>query len=376
MDYNNFDNSFHSAEPENQQDYFQSEQYPAQSQQYRYPPQQVAPAVVPKGKKKAKIRDMDSVIIAILLVVVVIAVFFAVRAAKKGTSVFEVTIPSISVSTDAYTQPASTESAVSDTQPVQSATTEALQTDAPVTDAVTQVPDTSAQQESTQVSSSVAATSQPVSSEPSKEEILKAVSDGINSLKDPSASFKGTKTQKIYIQLTECSVPALVAPANTVLDYFAGEEVFEFDFSNGKATDPETGEEIAGVTAIPPTDKPFALTVEGVADAKYEQSGDKKIYTITVVAESSNLASPRPPHHNAACDTLDFSAFELPMGEITKADFEYPGAVITVTIDSDGKIVEYHENLPTKGVGEGKLGITASGSMEGYIDEKWVIEWK
>ena len=64
------------------------------------------------------------------------------------------------------------------------------------------------------------------------------------------------------------------------------------------------------------------------------------------------------------------------MGEVTKADFEYPGAQISVTLDGEGKVVEYHEHLDMKGTGEGALGLTASGSMEGYIDEKWSIEWK
>lgn len=210
-----------------------------------------------------------------------------------------------------------------------------------------------------------------------KQEILDAVAKGINSLKDPSASFKGTKTQVLSITLVDCSMPKATGIVNKVLDFFAGEEVFEFDFTDGTATDPETGDPITSAKAIPPTDKPFTLTKEGIAEAKKEIQGDNTVYTIKLVPESSTLEDPRPPHHGGACDTLDFSAFSLPLGEVTKADFTYPGATVSVTLDKSGKIVRYHERLDMSGVGEGRaLGLTASGTIDGYIDETWDIVWK
>ena len=211
----------------------------------------------------------------------------------------------------------------------------------------------------------------------SKQEILKVVADGVNALKAENATYKGVKSQNLSIDLTECSVPALVGVANTVIDLFEGEEVLEYNFENGKAFDPEDEVEITAAEAFPPTGKPFSLTdVNGVAEAKTEKDGDNTVYTVVLVAETSTLEDPRPPYHDSACDTLDYSTFELPMGQITKADFEYPGATVSITLDKDGRVVGYHERLNMAGVGEGTaIGLTASGRMEGYIDESWVISY-
>lgn len=211
-----------------------------------------------------------------------------------------------------------------------------------------------------------------------KAEILAKVNEGINSLKADTASFTAVKKQVISIDLIDCSVPALTGAINTVIDFFEGEEILEFDITNGRGPNPEKkGEEAVINHEIPPTDKPFTLTVEGVAEAKAEQLSEGTLYTIRVVPETSTLENPRPPHHNAACDTLDFSTFSLPVGELTKVDFEYPGATVSVLVDSSGRTVQYHERLEMKGVGEGgAFGITGSGSMEGYVDEVWDIQWK
>lgn len=270
-----------------------------------------------------------------------------------------------------------------DTPAVSTATTEASQdtsasttqaATAPATTAAASVP---APDTSTSAATSSPAANPPASSEPTDEEILKAVSDAINSLKASDASFVGVKTQDIHVELTDCSAPSLTGLINKVVSLFTGEETYTYDFTNGVADDPEEKGTISSNKAIPPTEKPFTLTKEGIASAKAEKEGENTVYTIVVVAEKSTLSDPRPPHHNAAGDTLDLSAINIPTGEITKADFEYPGATVSVTVDKDGKAVKYHERLEMKGVGEGKaLGITASGEMVGYIDETWDIKWK
>ena len=211
----------------------------------------------------------------------------------------------------------------------------------------------------------------------SKEEILKVVADGVNALKAENATYKGVKSQDLCIDLTECSVPALVGIANTVIDFFEGVETLEYNFENGKAMDPEDKVEITAAEAFPPTGKSFSLTdINGVAEAKAEKDGENTVYTVVLVAETSTLEDPRPPYHDSACDTLDYSTFELPVGQITKADFEYPGATVSITLDKDGRVVGYHERLNMAGVGEGTaIGLTASGRMEGYIDESWVITY-
>ena len=71
------------------------------------------------------------------------------------------------------------------------------------------------------------------------------------------------------------------------------------------------------------------------------------------------------------------SGFNLPIGEITRADLDYPGAIVGVTVDKNGKVIEYYERLEIIGVGEAAAaGMSGSGKIEGYVDETWTIEWK
>lgn len=210
-----------------------------------------------------------------------------------------------------------------------------------------------------------------------KQEILDVVTNGVNALKASDASFTAHKEQVLDMQLTDCSVPNLVGIVNKIIQMFVGTESYDYDFTNGKGIDPETGEEITTIDTFPPGGKSFSLTIDGVASASKEQQGENTVYTVKLVPEQSTKDDPSTVHHASACDTLDLSSFELPMGEITKADLSYSGAEISVTLDKDGKVVGYHELLNTAGTGEAAaIGMTGGGTVEGYIDEVWTIQWK
>ncbi len=318
------------------------------------------------GKKTSGNDFKGFLLIAVLTAVAVILLSVCIRAVKENDSEADVNIVSPTQEVIQTTVPSPT---VQTTLPPVTETTTIVtekDTTVPTTDSAASQTTTEAQQ--TEPAGPAALTDK---------EVLDIVTKGINSLQSDTASFTGTKTQVIYIQLNDCSVPMLTGTVNKVLEFFAGEEVLVYDFTNGKAIDPEEGVEVSTIHMIPPTDKLFTLTVDGVADTSVTKNEKGTVYSVTVVPETSTLENPRPPHHNAAGDTLDFSAFELPLGEVTKADFSYPGATVSITVDESGKVVEYHERLEMSGFGEGAaLGITASGDMEGYIDEHWAIQWK
>lgn len=213
--------------------------------------------------------------------------------------------------------------------------------------------------------------------EPNKEEILMIVSDSINLLKSPNASYVGVKNQDITINVTDCSFQAFTGIINSVIDRLADEETFEYDFTNGVGIDPEENVQMNTTDAIAPAGVPFALTADGVISASFEKQGENTVYSVTLVPEMGTYQNPKPTHHGVSVDTLDFSLFEIPMGEITKADFNYPGAIVTVTLDPYGKVIGYSEHVDMNGIGEGRaMGITANASMEGYIHETWEIRWK
>ncbi len=209
------------------------------------------------------------------------------------------------------------------------------------------------------------------------EEILKVVYDSVNKLKSADASFTGHKVQNIDMKLTDCSVPSMTDFVNKIISAFIKEEVYDYDFTNGVAQDPENGGTTTSNSTFPPVDKAFSLTRDGVASAKKEVVGENTVYSVKLVAETSTLENPRPPYHNSASDTLDLSSVDIPVATITKADFEYPGATISVTLDPDGQIVAYREHLDITGTGEAKaLGMSGYGTLEGYMEENWEIQWK
>ena len=209
----------------------------------------------------------------------------------------------------------------------------------------------------------------------SKEEILKKVVDGVNSLKASDASFKGTKDQYIDIKLTDCSVPQVTGIINGVLERFLGEEKLEYDFTNGVSKDPESKGEITSMDAIPPSFIEFGLTADGVADAYVTKDGTNTVYTVEVVEEDSTIGE-KPYHHSKACDVMALETLNIP-AKITRADYTYSGTKISVTYNAEGKVVEYHEYFDMYGEGEGgAMGVTATLTLEGYFDEVWYIEWK
>lgn len=260
-------------------------------------------------------------------------------------------------------------------------TTTAPTTTAPTTTApTTTAPTTGASQSTTGTTATItdttAATSAPAPVDET-EEILKVVSDSVGLIKSDKANFKGHKVQNINMNLVDSSVPFVNDIINGVLSAFIKEEVLDYDFTNGVSDDPEGDGTVTSNSIFPPGDCEFRLTKEGVASAKKEKDGENTVYSVVIVPEKSTLENPRPPHHNAGADTLDLSSVEIPIITLTRVDFDYPGATIAVTLTPEGKVAGYYEHLRISGTGEGYgLGITGYGTIDGYMEEKWDIEWK
>ncbi len=294
-------------------------------------------------KQNRTSADKKGMLLVVALAAVALALFVnAVSLYNDGADVL-VTVPTSNQNVVTIA-PSTTET----TQPIQ-----------------TTVPPTTDNQQTT------ASTTEKEDDELSKSEILQKVGEGINFIKDYKGTVIAKKTQNINLTLTDCSLPAFVGIVNKVLEIFAGETVTEYVFNDGKAVDSK-GNELTLYGAIPPSNRYFELTQEGMADAKVTKDGENTVYTIVVVPETSTMADPRPPFHSMAGDTFDCTKVELPVGEITKADFDYPGAEISITVTPDGKVVRYFQVLRINGVGGGAaFGMSADGRIEGKTDELW-----
>ena len=183
------------------------------------------------------------------------------------------------------------------------------------------------------------ATESTAPAETTDQEILNIITNGINSLKSSDASFVGHKVQTLDMELTECSVPGFSGIVNSIIDMFVETEIYDFDFTNGKGYDPENKKDVTSLEAFPPEGRNFALTVDGIVSATKEVQGDNTVYRVKLKSEKSTKDNPKTLYHENACDTLDLSGFNLPIGEITRADLDYPGAIVGVTVDKNGKII-------------------------------------
>lgn len=297
-------------------------------------------------KQNCSSQDKKGILLVVALAVVALALF--VNAVNLYTD----------DSSDFLTTDASSTMETKETLPLAPETTQPTQTTQP-----TAAPTTEKDQTTT--------VPEKEDDELSKSEILQKVGEGINFIKDYKGTVTAKKTQNINLTLTECSLPAFVGVVNKVLEFFAGETVTEYVFNDGKAVDSK-GNELTLYGAIPPSNRYFELTEDGMADAKIAKDGENTVYTVVVVSETSTMADPRPPYHSSAGDTFDCTKVELPFGEITKADFDYPGAEISVTVTPDGKVVRYCQVLRINGVGGGAaFGMSADGRIEGKTDEVW-----
>ena len=210
-----------------------------------------------------------------------------------------------------------------------------------------------------------------------KQEILDIITEGINTLKSSDASFVGHKEQVLDMELTECTVPGFAGIVNRVMDMFIETEIYDFDFTNGKGMDPENKVETTTMETFPPAGKNFSLTIDGIVEATKEQQGENTVYRVKLKAEKSTKDNPKTLYHENACDTLDLSTFNMPIGEITRADLEYPGATVGITLDKNGRVVGYYERLDIIGTREAAaIGMKGGGTVEGYVDETWTIQWK
>ena len=293
---------------------------------------------------------------------------------KKVTVIIAVVAVVICLAAAFLLKPSSDKNNVTNSQQNTTSQADVTETTAPSDDtSAQQTPDQNVPSDDTSVQQT------PEQNEPYDEtaEILKVVSDSVNLLKSDKANFTGHKVQSINLELVDSSIPSMNGVANKIIKLFIKDEAYDYDFTNGVSADPEEGGTINSINAFPPGDKPFELTREGVASARKTMSGSNTVYTVVIVHETSTLENPRPPHHNAGADTLDLSAVEIPIVTMNRVDFDYPGAEISVTISPDGKIVGYHEHLKMSGTGEvSGLGMTGYGTIEGYIDENWDIQWK
>lgn len=189
--------------------------------------------------------------------------------------------------------------------------------------------------------------------------------------------FSAHQLQQVEIKLTDCTLSWAVPVINGAIGVFNGPHDFDYTFVNGSCPDPKEDfkTNATPMSAIPPSDRLFALEVEGITQfSAFEENGEY-VYTVTLPYEFTDAQTAVPYYHAQAMDYLDLGDFDFGIGEITNSECHYPGATVTVRTDKDGTLLKYEETIPMFGSGTGKLGIELSASFEGSMYECWTFDW-
>ena len=258
-------------------------------------------------------------------------------------------------------------------------------TQAPVTQApVTQAPTAAPTEAPTQApSNDTPATDAPATDAPATDapsgnsaipstnaEIVAAYNKAINDAKHYTGKVTLKKHDIIDVQLKD--LPAVAEKIITpVIANLTKTEPKEAVFENAVGVDDNTRELTRWI--IPGGGRDAALQEAGVASATATANADGG-YTmvITLVAETSTFdgtsTTSEPTHHKSIMDPLELGSLDLGPITISNADLSYPGATMTATVDSQGRLIYLKQQLPLEGTGTGKAGISLTLKLAGSMD--------
>lgn len=213
-------------------------------------------------------------------------------------------------------------------------------------------------------------------SEYSAQMVLDRITAAVNAAKSEQ-NFSAHQLQQVEIRLTDCTLSWAVPVINGAIGIFNGPHHFDYTFVNGACADPKEDFKTTAtpMSAIPPSNRLFALEAGGVVSHRaYEENGNF-VYTVTLLPEKTDAQNLIPYYHAQGMDYLDLNDFDFGIGEITDSGCNYPGATVSVYVNADGKLVKYEETIPMNGSGTGSLGVSLSASFEGSMYECWTFDW-
>ena len=183
--------------------------------------------------------------------------------------------------------------------------------------------------------------------------ITKAYNKAVNDLKAYTGKVTLTKTETVDIDNKE--VPEEIeGVVNAIISMYEGTTTDTSVYNNGAD---EYGEYLDEV--ILPSGREACVTPSDIASCKITENADGG-YTIemTFLAESvtfDGTTGIEPVHHKTAMDPLDLGTLDTSPLKIASAEMNYPGAMVKLTVDGEGRLVELNNNLPLNGKCQGGL---------------------
>lgn len=178
-------------------------------------------------------------------------------------------------------------------------------------------------------------------------------------------NFTVTKTEIIDVQLGEMFIDGKPA---TGIQGIANDIVAKNAAKGGTKKESFTGS-TAKVDAKKRFILPANLSPTGVKSYSVKKSGAGYVMTFVLNPESCDFRT-KPPYNSSCTFPLDFTEIDLgSLGQITSAQFYYPGTTLIATTDAQGRVIKTYVEMPlTVDNAEGKgLGKTLTMDISG----KW-----
>lgn len=167
--------------------------------------------------------------------------------------------------------------------------------------------------------------------------------------------FTVTKTEVVDVKLGEMLLNGKPA---TGIQSLTNRVVEANKKKNGTKTKSFTSSNVA-VDAQERFILPANLYTGAVKNYSVQKSGSGYVINFTLNSEQCDFRT-KPPYNSSCTFPLDFTEIDLGgIGEITSAQFYYPGTTLQVTIDGQGRVVKTYVVMPltvdnAKGAGMGQ----------------------
>ncbi len=189
-------------------------------------------------------------------------------------------------------------------------------------------------------------------------------------------NFTAYKSQTGEVEIVDLSIPGLRTPGEFILNEIVQSmKPLTYEFVNGAATDPKTKETVTPFDVIPPSGESFYIDVNGVTKYNVTENADGSVtYSVWIREETCDL-NEHPKYHSTCMGYLKLEQFDLKGVQIHSGTVIYHEGRIDITVDKNGLPTVLCEYLPMTGHGEGSLGLTATASLTGYLEETWTFYW-
>lgn len=188
----------------------------------------------------------------------------------------------------------------------------------------------------------------------SKEEVVDYYNKCLNNTYS-QPKFTVTKTEKIDVQLGELCLNG--KPAKNLQSM--ANKVVASNAAKGGTKSKSFTSDTAVVNAQERFILPSNLNSDAVKSCLISKNGEGYAICFTLKEEKCDFKT-KPPYNSSCTFPLDFSEIDLGgLGQITSAQFYYPGTTLTAEIDSQGRVVKTDVVMPlsvdnAKGEGMGQ----------------------